>query len=491
MFLRVRLTGIVLVMLGGCAVGPNYKGPPSAAPHAENGGGFRRGDTGPIIQVEPSDHWWLALNDPLLTKLIGRAIAQSPDIRAAEARVLQARANAHEQLANLLPNGSVTGGYLYNRIPLGEVQQGIQDVGNRFHSGSVGNAVAQRVPDTVGLDLYDTNFDATWEIDIFGGRRRGLERANRQAESAEAALADAHVRLAAQVAQAYVGLREAQKRLALIIESARLQQETLSLSEQRLALGTTSDVDVERLRTQLEQTQANVDPLRASVDGSLNQLAVLLGLEPGELDANLRNARAIPRPPSKVPIGDPAGVLRRRPDIRQAERSLAASNAQVGEAVANLFPRIVLFGNVGTISSSTAVFGTGGSLLADVGPTLQWNILDFGRNIAQIRSAQAGTSEAIAQYQRTVLSALQDAETALSRFAHQGSEVRKLESADAAARKAAELTRQRNTAGTVSVIDLLDVERQRLQTEQALVEAQGQLTNDYVSLQKALGLGWK
>ncbi len=208
------------------------------------------------------------------------------------------------------------------------------------------------------------------------------------------------------------------------------------------------------------------------------------------LDAELRRPRAVPRPPGTVRIGDPAGVLRRRPDIREAERALAAANAQIGQAVAGYFPRVTLLGNVGSRSTSTAVFGTAGSLIANVGPTLQWNVLDFGRTIARIKQAEAGTDAAVAQYRSTVLAALQDAETALSRFGHQRDQVAKLARASASATKAAELTRQRNRAGTVSVIDLLDVERQQLQAEQSLAQAQAELTNDYVAVQKSLGLGW-
>ncbi|ABD89135.1 efflux transporter outer membrane subunit [Rhodopseudomonas palustris] len=468
--------------LGGCLVGPDYAGPPLAAPLAETGQGFRRLGSS-ARALEPSADWWRAIRDPMLTELIERALADSPSIQIVEARVRQARASAREQYANLLPSGSVAGAYLHNRIPLGDARRGLENVAG-------GQAIASQIPDGTNLDLYDTNFDASWEIDIFGGRQRAAEQAVAQADAAVARFADAQVQLAAQVAQSYVGLRDAQHRLDLTLQSVKLQQEAIDLTAQRLGGGTTSDLDLERLRTQLASTEAMADPLRATIDRNRGQLAVLVGLEPGTLDSQLRQPRPVPVPPRPLRIGDPAGMLRRRPDIREAERNLAATNAQIGQAVAGYFPRVTLLGNVGSVSTSTAVFGTAGSLIGNVGPTLQWNVLDFGRTLARIRQAEAGSDAAIAQYQNTVLTALQDAESSLSRFSHQRSQVAKLARASASADKAAELMRQRNRAGTVSVIDLLDVERQRLQTVQSLAQAQAQLMNDYIALQKSLGLGW-
>ena len=471
----------VAAFLGGCVVGPDYAGAPDAAPRATTGAPFVRAATvRTAVPVDPPARWWIALRDPVLSDLVEEALASSTNIQIASARLRQSRAMLGQRTADLAPSISANTFALNNQLPVRDFVE----------SGPGAGASGATVPKSLNIDLYNASFDATWEIDIFGGKQRAIEQAAAQGEAAEAALADAQVQVAAEVAQAYVTLRGAQRRLALTQRAAGLQRQAVRLSEQRLGGGAASSLDVERLRTQFETTASQAPAFQAQIDQSLNQIAVLITREPGAVDALLKPPRAVPMPPRVVAIGDPAAMIRRRPDIRRAERELAAANAQIGQSVARLFPRVNLIGNAGWVSPNIGSIGSLAASTYNLGPTLSWSILDFGRTLAQIRQSEAGTDVALAQYEQAVLQAMQDAETSLSRYGNQRATVARLARANASAGRASMLTDQRNDAGTISTIDVLDVERQRLQAEQSLAQAQAEYTNAYVALQKSLGLGW-
>jgi NodT family efflux transporter outer membrane factor (OMF) lipoprotein len=461
----------MVALLAGCTVGPDYQGPPNAAPSAQQAKDFHRAPVAPVDNAQPAAApWWDALHDPELSKLVSRALTGSPTIKAAEARLRQARASLHQQKANELPTVAGNALYLHTNTPsLGALTGG--------SSGSSGGGSGD-------LNLYSVGFDATWELDIFGGTRRAVEAASAQAEASQADLQDLHVSLAAEVVQAYIGLRDQQQRLALAKQSATLEQQVLDLTEQRRARGAASDADVERLRTQLETTRGTAIPLQAQIDASLDQLAVLTGQEPGMLDSELATPTPLPDLPAHVPVGDPAALLRRRPDIRKAERNLAASNAQIGQ-------KVNLLGDVGWGSTDLGHLFDGSSFTPVVAPILQWNILDFGRTAAKVDQAKAGRDEAIANYQSTVLSALQDAETALSRYGHRRDNVISLARIKASADRTLTLTRRRYAAGAASQIEVVNDIRSQLDATQNLAAGQAQLLTDYASLQKSLGLGWE
>lgn len=473
---KARLLSFAAVgLLGACTVGPDYQGPPNAAPAAQQAGAFHRAAVAPVENAPPSAApWWEALNDPQLNALIAQALAGSPTIQAAEARLRQARAGLHQQRAAQLPSIAGNALYLHTNMP---------DLGGLTGGGS-GNGGGS-------LDLYSLGFDATWELDIFGGTRRAVEAAAAKAEASEADLEDLHVSLAAEVAQAYIGLRDQQQRLELARQSAALEQQMLALTEQRRARGTASDADVERLRTQLESTRGTAIPLQAQIEASLDQLAVLTGQEPGSLDGALAKPAALPDVPAQVAVGDPAALLRRRPDIRRAERNLAASNAQIGQQVANYFPKVNLLGNVGWGSTDLGHLFDSGNFTPVVAPILQWNLFDFGKTAAKVDQAEAGRDEAAANYRAAILSALQDAEGALSRYGRQRDSVINLERIKASADRSLVLTRQRYDRGTASLIELLDAERTRLEADQNLIAGRAQLVTDFAGLQKSLGLGWR
>jgi NodT family efflux transporter outer membrane factor (OMF) lipoprotein len=462
--------------LSACTVGPDYGGAPQIAPDAAHAASFVRAPVSGVVSTRAPSQWWLVLDDAQLNALIDAALAHNPDLHAAEARLREARAQLQQQKADAMPTASFDAAALRARSPdlssLGSAQ------GN--NGGSSG-----RGP----LQLYTAGFDASWEIDLFGGTRRAVEAAGAEADAVDADLADAQVSLSAEVAQAYVDLRDEQQRLKLAQASAELEQQMLTLTQQRRARGTAADVDVERLTTQVENTRATLTPLDEQVTESLDQLAVLTGRAPGALDQELSTLRAMPALPASMPVGDPAAMLQRRPDIRAAERRLASSNAQIGEHVADFFPKVTLLGDLGFTAADPGHLIRKSNFSWLGVPYLQWNVLDFGRTLGSVRGAEASRDEANARYTHTVLAALQDANAALSRYGHQREHLATLQQVQASADRSAGLMRQRYAAGASSLIDLLDTQRVQFSSQQNVVAGQAELIKDFVSVQKSLGLG--
>ncbi|OZI21327.1 RND transporter [Bordetella genomosp. 9] len=484
---RLALASAVLagLTLAGCTVGPDYRGAPDAAPDALTQTAFVRAPRDAVKTGPAPSTWWLALNDPQLNALVEQALAHNPDVHAAQARLRASRAQLQQATANGMPTVSALGAAVRTRAPdTSALTQGSQG-GGGSDNGSGGSS--GRGP----VQFYTAGFDASWELDLFGGTRRAVEAASAEADAVQADLADTQVSLAAEVAQAYISLRDQQQRLALARDSADLQQRMLDLTEQRRARGTAADVDVQRLSTQVSTTRATLVPLEAQIDESLDRLAVLTGREPGALDQELTARAPLPALPDRVTVSDPAAMLRQRPDIRGAERRLASANAQIGEHVADLFPKVTLFGDI-SFSATTLGHLARKENFSWVGvPYLQWNILDFGRTQGAIHAAEASRDEAEARYAHTVLAALQDANTALSRYGHQREHLVRLRQVQDYAQRSADLTRQRYGAGVATLIDLLDTERTEFAAQQDVVAGQAELLQDYVSLQKSLGLGWQ
>ncbi|MGK2910112.1 MAG: efflux transporter outer membrane subunit [Sphingobium sp.] len=470
---------LVIMALTGCTVGPNYAGPPMVAPKAAAAPGFVRAADAPVTAEAPAAHWWEGLNDPTLNALIAKALTANPNAQMAQARLRQARATLNLQRANSAPNANASALYAHAHLPgvnLGENSNGANNGGGDGGSSD--------------LNLYNLGFDASWEIDLFGGQRRATEAARATAEAAEANLADAQVSLSADVANAYINLRERQQRIALSDRSVAMQQQMLDLTRQRLDRGAASELDVAQLEGELNGTRAQTTPIKAERDAFLNALAVLTGEEPGALDESLLNGAPIPLPPQAIAIGNPAALLQRRPDIRAAERTLAADTAKIGQAEAARFPRLSFMGLIGIGGTKLSDLGKLDDFAAIAAPQLSWNILDFGRNRARIGQSEAVRDEAEARYRGAVLTALQDAEDSLSRFRYQRINVAALARTKSTADRAVTLMTQRYAAGTISLIALLNAQRQQISAEKNLLSAQSALTGDFVSIQKALGLGW-
>jgi NodT family efflux transporter outer membrane factor (OMF) lipoprotein len=456
-----------LLGLGGCVtVGPDYQGAPDVAGEALNAKSFARAPAHGVAAQAPVAAWWLALNDAQLNELIDAALADSTDLHAAKARLRQSRASLRQQET-----------------------QGLPTMG-----ASAAAAVLQTGPGTdqqQTTKLYIAGFDATWEADLFGGTRRAVEAASAESEAVEADLADAQVSLAAEVANAYVELRAQQQRRVLVQQTVAYDKQMLALTQQRRQRGVATADEVEQMASQLQGGEATLNQIDAAIAGALDQLALLTGRTPGALDNQLAAPQALPSLPQSVAIGDPADLVKHRPDIRAAERRLASNNAQIGEKKADYFPKLTLFGNLGFSGNSPSHLVRASNATLIGVPYLSWNFIDFGRTEAAVRSAEAGRDVAFAKYEGTVLAALHDANTSLSRYGYQRDNVLKLLAQQASARHVTDLTQQRRKAGTASLIELLDAQRSLNEVQQNTIEGQAELLKDFVSLQKSLGLGWR
>ncbi|ARB30606.1 efflux transporter outer membrane subunit [Pseudomonas tolaasii] len=459
-------------LLSACTVGPDYKGAPDVAPKTLAAGQLPHADK--AAQVAPAvAQWWRTLGDAKLNELVDHALQNSPDIATAQARLKQSRASLSGASANAMPKVTGDAAMLRLRSPDTSALGG-------------GNSGGGRGP----LSLYLAGFDASWEADLFGGTRRAVEAAQAEADASQAQLADAQVQLAAEIVQAYTDLRDQQARLALVDASVDIENQALDLTQQRRSRGVASQLQLEQVLTQAENTQAQRLPLQAAIVESLDQLGLLCGREPGELDGQLATARALPSIPSQVPLADPAALLKARPDIRMAERKLASANAQIGEKTADWFPKLSLMGDLSFSAGDPGHLARKDNGTWLILPRLSWNALDFGRVAASVKGAEAGRDEALAQYKSTVLTALRDADVALARYGHQRQNVVLLRNVEASAIRAADLTRQRYRAGTASTLDWLDAERTRYQAQESRISGDAELLKDFASLHKALGLGW-
>lgn len=455
-----------IVLLSACSVGPDYKGPPVIKGVTDSQKPFARAVGIQSVSATPEKMWWTSLDDPLLNDLILRARKANPDISIAIARIRQGRAETRLQGANFFPDLSSNTSYARARFP------------SAADGGPASN-----------VEAYFQGFDASWEIDIFGEKRRALEAAKANRQSAEAALDDVYVTLEAEVAHTYVMLRDQQQRQALYQRSIESLEQTVSLAKERFQRGATSTLDVLRLDQQLQQVRAEAQALTAESEASLDKIAILIGTKPGDIDGDLSRSASIPLPPLSFTISNPEEVLKRRPDIRQAERKLAASTAKIGQAQAARFPKVKFTGLIGTGGLKSSDLTRFDDFTAYLAPQISWDFLDFGRNAAKVQSAKGGRDEAVANYHKTVLVALQETEDALSKFKNDRIQVAVLARSEQDAVTAVQLTRQRYQRGTASLMDLLDTERRQISARQSLVQQQAALTIDYIAIQKAFGAG--
>ena len=468
-FRRLGSASVLAALLAGCAtVGPDYKGAPEAAPQATSRGAFVRGADG-VVAAAPAARWWESLGDPVLNQLVDSAMADSPGIAAANARIAQSRAALAANRTAALPTLNTSFAAPYINVP-----------GNIAGNGSGRDEI----------NAYNLGFDASWEIDLFGGTRRKVEAASARAEAAEAGSADARVTLSAEIARAYVGLRARQAMLGLQDRQVAIDRELVSLAKQRFAAGTIPQQPVNAAEAQAFASEADVAKSRAEIAVLMDQLAVLTGKEPGALDALLMAPAPVPLPPAEVAVGDPATLLRNRPDIRMAERQLAAANADVGVKIADKLPKISFLGLLGLGGQNIGDIFNPSNIVGIALPQIKWNLFDGGRADRQVDAAKGAYAEAEADYRRTVLSALQDAEGSLARFGAQRVAFGKALDAEGRARRNVDLQQQRLQAGTIGKPDRLDAERQALQLAMASAAARAELTSGFIAVEKALGLGW-
>jgi multidrug efflux system outer membrane protein len=483
---KSALTACIALSVAGCTVGPDYHGAPAVTATDK---AFIRAD-GSSGATPPIGQWWTALGDPELNHLIEETLATNPGVDVARARVREARANLRQQTATGLPTTDASAAYLRTANISSLLGADSSGSGGSGSGGSGNSSSGAPASSSGGMNLYVVGFDATWELDFFGGNRRAVEGASASVAASEAHVADAIVSLTAEVAQAYVALCDARQRLKLTQQNSDIEAHLVELMKLRRAGGTATDLDVVRVTNQLDTTRATLPAIRATIAEQLNRLAALTARAPGGLDTELANVGPVPAPPATTNIGDPAALLRRRPDIRVAERQLAQHTAAVGQSVAAEFPKVSLLGTVGFAATHPEDLFNSGNFTYLAGPLLQWTPWDFGRNRARVAQANAARDEAEASYRQTVLDALADAETSLARYGQQRDAVTDLALARASAQESYRLTELRLRGGTAATTDVLDADTRRTQADLSYQQALAQLTADYVALQKSLGLGW-
>ena len=414
----------------------------------------------------------------MLDRLIADALAHNTDVRQAAANLRRARGVLAEQRAGLLPTTQPSATYQRERI-------GADSASTSALPGAAGG------PSHHDFNYYQIGFDASYEVDVFGRVSRSIEAARGEEQAAGAALDAARISVVAQVAQSYADACGNANQAEVARETARLQGDTRQLTQRLLDAGRGTQRDVDQAIVLVEQANAQVPSFEAERRAQIYALAVLTGRAPAEFDQTAAACHAVPTVRTTIPIGDGAALLARRPDVRQAERTLAADTARIGIATANLFPRISLGASTSLNSTVLGHLGQSRSFNFSFGPLISWSFPNIAAATAQIRQARAGAEQSLAAFQGTILVALRDTEQALARYSAALERNAALVRADAAAEDAAKLSRLRFDTGRDSFLDLLVTEQNRANAAQALAQSQTAVADAQISLFKALGGGWE
>ncbi|HWZ63149.1 MAG TPA: efflux transporter outer membrane subunit [Steroidobacteraceae bacterium] len=463
---------ISIASAAGCAVGPNSRPAPPSAPPAWDA----PVTNGLTDKSSAASSWWASFNDAELDSLIERATQSNLDLRVAEARLQQARAVRAGTTADLAPQVNASASAARAKQSQNQPLIGSLPLPRGF---------------PFEYSVYQAGFDASWELDVFGGQRRAHEAATADWEGAIEARNDAMVSLLAEVARNYVELRGSQQRLGIARRDLKLQEEATDLTRARFRGGVATELDVIREAALLASQQAAIPSLETTVRAAMHALAVLLARQPGELVAELSPVTNVPPVPPLVPIGLPADLLRRRPDVRRAERQLAAETARIGVAKSDWFPKVSLIGDAGAESVSVSSWFEPGSRFWSIGPSIQWKALDFGRVRAEVDAQTAVQEAALAAYQKAVLVSLQEAENAIVAYAQEQNRHRALSDAVAENRRALQLADSLYSYGRVNFLDVLDARRTLYQSDDQLALSDQSVSLDLIVLYKALGGGWQ
>ena len=451
--------------LSACAVGPNYKEPKT--PVAEK---FESGALSTYSQDESLTRFWEQFSDDTLNTLVNDALAANHDLRIALSRFYEARAARGLSRFDLAPTVTASAGYTDSKAA--PAQSGF--------------------PTSETLKYYNAGFDAVWELDFFGRIRRNIEASSAELRASEAGLHDAQITVIAEVARTYFELRGQQTQLDVARRNVENQRESLNLTTARLNAGRGTELDTSQAQAQLSRTLGTIAPLEAAVSRSIHRLSVLTGREPTALTSSLSTARDLPPLPNVVAVGNPADLLRRRPDIRASERTLAADTARIGIAVADLFPRVTFTGSVGyAASGSPSRLGDGGTSTRLIAPGISWAAFNLGRVHEQIVAARAHADGSLALYQQTVLRALEETEDALVTHAKSREQLGHAADSAAASATAARLARARYDGGISDFLTVLDTERTQLEAEDALAQSRTDTATSLIAVYKALGGGWQ
>ncbi len=500
----LALAGIAA--LTGCAVGPNFS-PPSPGTKAAFNDATANPAPGITEAANPDPLWWNDFHDPTLTALMQKAIAGNISLQESLLRVLSAHEDVVSAAAAGLP--SLSGNASYKREQFGLKglleSHNIDSAINQLESPNspinqitpgLGNQIAPAINNvlssaTAPINLYSWGFSSSWELDLFGRIRRSIEQANATEQAQREAADDALVMLESQVAQAYFQLRTAQQLAAQQQQDVQSDQLNLQLTQSRAAQGLTSDIDLQQAQTQLDTDAAQAPAYEKQVDQSMNQLAVLTGAQPGDLNAMLATPEPLPANPDVIGIGVPSDLARRRPDIREAEDQLHAATANVGVAVASFYPDISLTGSIGLRNTDAGYLTNWSSLFYSVGPAVSLPIFEGGKLTANLRTARLQEATAALQYRSTVLNALEEVEDDLVAYRTDQLTASRVAATVASSALSLHLALSRYQYGLDTYLPVLVANRTLVSSQQQLVQANLAVANDIVSLYTALGGGWQ
>lgn len=488
---------LCLIVFGGCAVGPQYKPPTPTVPTTWS----EAQDSGTTTQPADLTQWWTTFHDPTLDMLIAQAAASNLELRLAAARVREARAMRGVVAAGKQPQLQASGSYTHSRrsanalsTPASPSSSGAAAGAASTGAGSVGSGTTGGAA-TGSLDrdsdLFQLGFDARWELDLFGGVRRNMEAAEAEIDAAVEERRAVLVTLLSEVARNYVELRSAQAQQGITRTNLAAQEDTLHLTRVRFDAGLSSQLDVARAEALVAGTASQLPPLERTARQALHRLSVLLGQEPGALLSQVAPTVTIPAPTFAPTIGLPVDLLARRPDIRRAERALAAATARVGVAVAERYPRLSLSALLGQQSLSLSNLFAPSSLFLSVGPALTWPVFDAGRIRANIQVQDARQEQALVRYEQAVLTALEEVENALVAYGQEQERRRALRTAVDANRRAVTQATELYTKGLVDFLNVLEAQRTLLAAESQLAQSDATVAAQVVALYKALGGGWE
>ena len=463
--ITVMTLALSVIALSGCVtVGPDYTAPEMNVPEQ-----WSAELTGGVITERPDAkslaRWWSAFNDPLLTGLMEEAIGANHDLRNARARVREARARRNISRTGLFPSVDASGSFSKRRAS--------EDTGSGAET-----------------ELYAAGFDAGWELDLFGGTRRAVEAAGADLEAGREDLRDVLVTLMSEVALNYVEIGSARNRLSIAAANLAAQTETFSITQWRFLAGLTTELDVEQARYSLEQTRAQVPPLEVSAQQAENRIAVLLGKKPGSLKEMLAGLTPIPAPPADIAVGIPADILRRRPDVRRAERRLAAQTARIGEAAADLYPKFRLSGSIGLEALTLDNLFLYSSRTYGISPGVSWNIFDAGKIRQNVEVQNALQEQSLIQYEQAVLTALEEVENALVAYSRERTRMHSLREGSLAAKRASDLAQSQYESGLIDFQAVLIAQRALLSLQDQLASSEADVSSNLIRLYKALGGGW-
>ncbi|SDQ65299.1 MULTISPECIES: efflux transporter outer membrane subunit [unclassified Pseudomonas] len=459
------MPSLLVLALAACAVGPDYKAPDTAA--AQLSAANEPSAKAAFDRSRFESIWWKQFDDPVLNKLVSQSLDGNRELRVAFARLKAARAIRDDVSNDALP--TVT-------------SRASADLGK--------GQVPGQSEDRVNSERYDLGLDMAWELDLFGRIQRQLEASEAEQDAAQADLQQLQVSLIAELVDAYGQLRGAQLREKIALANLKTQQDSRGITETLRDAGVGNDLDVVRADARLAAVEASVPQLQAEQVRARNRIATLLGQRPDALAVDLSPAQ-LPAIAKALPVGDPGELLKRRPDIRSAERQLAAATANIGVATADLFPRVSLSGFLGFTAGRGSQLGSSAAKAWALGPSITWAAFDLGSVRARLRGANADAEGALANYEQQVLLALEESENAFSDYSKRQQRLLALLRQSEASRKAADLASIRYREGTVDYLVLLDAERERLSAEDAQAQGEVDLYRGIVAIYKALGGGWQ